>query len=164
MAGISQAGFAPSTLAAVDPKAMKLFHVVAPLPTCRTGCFERMVVIDLQSGAVLKSVPIGGTTLLHAIEFDAAAGQLYAIAEEPLNAGNWTKVFGTVDVSGDTVVRYLPAGFRNLWTQTIRRPCGNTKGYSSTYLAMGFANVRKGTQKRLQKPVDSGIQGIEQKV
>ena len=26
-------------------------------------------------------------------------------------------------------------------------PC-NTKGYSSTYLAMGFANVRAGTQKR----------------
>ena len=26
--------------------------------------------------------------------------------------------------------------------------CGNTKGYSSTYLAMGFANVRAGTQKR----------------
>ena len=25
------------------------------------------------------------------------------------------------------------------------RPCGNTKGYSSTYLAMGFANVRAGT-------------------
>ena len=25
----------------------------------------------------------------------------------------------------------------------------NTKGYSSTYLAMGFANVRAGTQKRL---------------
>ena len=25
---------------------------------------------------------------------------------------------------------------------------GNTKGYSSTYLAMGFANVRAGTQKR----------------
>ena len=24
----------------------------------------------------------------------------------------------------------------------------NTKGYSSTYLAMGFANVRAGTQKR----------------
>ena len=24
----------------------------------------------------------------------------------------------------------------------------NTKGYSSTYLAMGFANVREGTQKR----------------
>ena len=23
--------------------------------------------------------------------------------------------------------------------------CGNTKGYSSTYLAMGFANVRAGT-------------------
>ena len=26
--------------------------------------------------------------------------------------------------------------------------CGNTKRYSSTYLAMGFANVRAGTQKR----------------
>ena len=26
--------------------------------------------------------------------------------------------------------------------------CGNTKEYSSTYLAMGFANVRAGTQKR----------------
>ena len=26
---------------------------------------------------------------------------------------------------------------------------GNTKGYSSTYLAMGFANVRAGTQKRV---------------
>ena len=27
-------------------------------------------------------------------------------------------------------------------------PLRNTKGYSSTYLAMGFANVRAGTQKR----------------
>ena len=27
-------------------------------------------------------------------------------------------------------------------------PALNTKGYSSTYLAMGFANVRAGTQKR----------------
>ena len=27
-------------------------------------------------------------------------------------------------------------------------PTLNTKGYSSTYLAMGFANVRAGTQKR----------------
>ena len=26
--------------------------------------------------------------------------------------------------------------------------CGNTKGYSSTYLAMGFASVRAGTQTR----------------
>ena len=26
-----------------------------------------------------------------------------------------------------------------------RTTCGNTKGYSSTYLAMGFANVRAGT-------------------
>ena len=24
--------------------------------------------------------------------------------------------------------------------------CGNTKGYSSTYLAMGFANIRAGTR------------------
>jgi hypothetical protein len=29
----------------------------------------------------------------------------------------------------------------------VARPC-NTKGYSSTYLAMGFADVRAGTQKR----------------
>ena len=27
-------------------------------------------------------------------------------------------------------------------------PAGNTEGYLSTYLAMGFANVRAGTQKR----------------
>ena len=30
--------------------------------------------------------------------------------------------------------------------QDVRQPtAGNTKGYSSTYLAMGFANVRAGT-------------------
>ena len=33
-------------------------------------------------------------------------------------------------------------------THPALRDC-NTKGYSSTYLAMGFANVRAGTQKRL---------------
>ena len=32
------------------------------------------------------------------------------------------------------------------WAEQVRY-CGNTKGYSSTYLAMGFANVRAGTQK-----------------
>ena len=38
----------------------------------------------------------------------------------------------------------------SLWDSLMsgRVPGYNTKGYSSTYLAMGFANVRAGTQKR----------------
>ena len=32
--------------------------------------------------------------------------------------------------------------------RTLARPPRNTKGYSITYLAMGFANVWVGTQKR----------------
>ena len=37
-------------------------------------------------------------------------------------------------------------------------PALNTKGYSSTYLAMGFANVRAGTQKRRGANVRAGTQ------
>ena len=42
---------------------------------------------------------------------------------------------------------------------TLRtKACGNTKGYSSTALAMGFANVRAGTRVRLSQ---GGLDGHE---
>ena len=40
----------------------------------------------------------------------------------------------------------LPPGARHLRGRPV--PASNTKVYSSTYLAMGFANVRAGTQER----------------
>ena len=49
---------------------------------------------------------------------------------------------------GDRVTRAWPVGLRVRAAQTETRKGLNTKGYPSTYLAMGFANVRAGTQKR----------------
>ena len=40
----------------------------------------------------------------------------------------------------------VPASGASPCSYMYLRPCGNTKGYSSTYVAMGFANVRAGTR------------------
>ena len=49
---------------------------------------------------------------------------------------------------GDSLTRAWHMGLRVRAAQTETRKGLNTKGYPSTYLAMGFANVRAGTQKR----------------
>ena len=79
--------------------------------------------------------------MLRANADGAAATQLLAPSQlaqgAPLKGG----VYLRFRVSGSVVVR----------VSQVRR--SNTKGYSSTDLAMGFANVRAGTQKRLGNTV-----------
>ena len=56
------------------------------------------------------------------------------------------KIGDTWHVFMDCVPEGCPALARRRSSPIATRAC-NTKGYSSTYLVMGFANVRAGTQK-----------------
>ena len=53
------------------------------------------------------------------------------------------------DLLAEAAQRLLPQrlGVEVEHEREERQACSNNKGYSSTYLAMGFADVRAGTQK-----------------